>query len=75
MTAPPMGAITDQEAAQRELVADHTTLDEDGRHVFTNHAAGVQWDLTSELPDNPPLPAWPGGLPPTVAWPDAERLS
>ncbi len=69
----PLGAITEQQAAARGLTADHMTLDEDGRHVFTNHAAGVQWDLTSELPDNPALPSWACGVPPTVAWPDAER--
>jgi hypothetical protein len=66
---PPIGRITESEAAARGLTADHMTLDENGDHVFTDHAAGVQWDLTSELPDNPPLPSWSGGLPPVVEWP------
>ncbi len=55
-----MGRITDSEAAARNLTADHTTLDENGCHVFTNTEAGVSWDLTSELHPNPPLPAWRG---------------
>ncbi len=55
-----IGRITESEAAARGLTADHTTLDENGCHVFTNYAAGVQWDLTSELHPNPPLPAFHG---------------
>ncbi len=50
-----IGRITESEAAARGLTADHMTLDENGDHVFTNDAAGVQWDLTCELPERPPL--------------------
>ncbi len=56
----PLSTITDSEAATRGLTPDDVTLDEDGRHVLTNHAAGVQWDLTSELPERPPLPPFYG---------------
>jgi hypothetical protein len=51
------------EAKQRGLEADRMTLDEDGRHVFENDTAGVRWGLDDELPDNPPLAPWPGGIP------------
>ncbi len=55
-----LGTITESEATTRGLTPDHVTLDEDGRHVLTSHAAGVQWDLTAELPDRPPLPPFYG---------------
>ena len=61
------GRVTDSEAAARSLTIDHVTLDEDGCHVFTNYEAEVEWDLTSELHPNPPLPAF-YGIAPRAGW-------